>query len=1001
MQINCSIASKALLWGCAVFAGLQLTAYGQPTLINRWSFNEASGTNATDSVSGAIAVLMNGASLSGGQANIGNGTGETSADYTNGQYIVLPSTICSNYSAMTIETWITPGLDVISGNQWGRIWDFGNTANLNQSNMGGSGAWMFARIGAASGGISPEADSFLAGNGDNWNYASATFTYGLENHLVWTADGNTHIAKLYLNGNLISTTYTFTNSPAVIGVMTNNWLGRSKFAGDPLINANFNEFRIYDGAISALQVAADQQTGPDTYPASYGTVTSLAMQLTSTNIPVGTRRIGHLMASASALSSPVDIHDNPNVIWTSSDTNVAAVDVHGGITGMAAGTADIVATYNALSVTQSVTVYVQPPTLLHRYSFNETSGGTAHDSVGTADGTLYGNAAFDGSGQVVLDGTAGSWVDLPAHLLDSSKVTANAVTIMAWGTFAPTTGSWSYLFNFGDISENGSGNFGIDYLMCSVNGGGGITRTESAKGSPGYQNTDGAQIGQNVLGRTNIQIVVVYNPNPLRKVLDLYTNGVLAASTTTTHDYTDINDVYTFIGRSLYSADSWLNGSIDEFRIYNGELNKFQVGASYQAGPSSTTFDVGTPTNMVLNPGVVPIAYGAPRQVQALLEFTKAGSVAVNGDSGLTFSSSDPSVATIDNTGTLTSLKPGTTTITGIYTYVAGVTTRFTNSVSVTFVRDYSPPILMHRYSFNTDGTADDSVGGPAWTGTLVGNASVTNGELILPNTTTSSQAGDYLQLPSGILTNADNGIGTNYTVPATTIEAWVSLAPAQQTWANLFDFGTQDANGFDAYSISFCVNTGGSPANNNNAAISDGDNANVDRYNAFSAPSLAGSTNVHLVVVFDPEANYTAYYTNGVLMGINGNVTLTNGMAGINATRNIIGADNWPDPGLLGSVDEFRVWNGVLHPDEIAADYAAGPNALPSTAPTLSTTVSGGSLVVSWPTNNASGFFLESSPSVGSSASWSTNSAVTTSGANYQATVPITGSAQFFRLIK
>ena len=51
------------------------------------------------------------------------------------------------------------------------------------------------------------------------------------------------------------------------------------------------------------------------------------------------------------------------------------------------GTVSIVAMYNSLSVTNSVQVVpAGPTTLIHRYSFND---GTANDSIGTANGTLF------------------------------------------------------------------------------------------------------------------------------------------------------------------------------------------------------------------------------------------------------------------------------------------------------------------------------------------------------------------------------------------------------------------------------------------------------------------------------------------------------------------------------------------------------------------------------------------------------------------------------------
>ena len=109
-------------------------------------------------------------------------------------------------------------------------------------------------------------------------------------------------------------------------------------------------------------------------------------------------------------------------------------------------------------------------------------------------------------------------------------------------------------------------------------------------------------------------------------------------------------------------------------------------------------------------------------------------------------------------------------------------------------------------------------------------------------------------------------------------------------------------------------------------------------------------------------------------------------------------------DPGLLANISEFRIYNGPLTPAQIAADYALGPNQLlgTSTSVSLSASISGGNVVLKWPTTSALVTLL-SSPTLGTGAVWTpvstANGALTVAGGNYQVTVPDTGSAQFFRL--
>jgi hypothetical protein len=983
------IKYNALIWLLSALAGIPVASWGA-TLVNRYSFDETSGITATDSVSGANATLNGGAdgtaSFNGaGQAVLSQNIAEEPSTDAAGGYISLPPTILSNYTAVTIEAWATPTLDS-TGNPYARVWDFGNSSGT-AGTVGGN----WARFGDTVDGV--ELDAWTAVTGDNYLYSTTIMNDQTENHVVWTGDASTHIEKLYLNGVVISTSYTFTNSPAVVGTTTNDWLGRSQWP-DPLANASYDEFRIYNGAISALQVAADDQNSPETL-ATVGAISSVALQFISTNIPQGSSQTPELLATAGGVSSPVDIHDDPGTTWTSSNTNVASVDVHGVVTGLGAGTATIVGTYESVSATQLVTVFSLPVTMLDRYSFNETSGTTAHDSIAGMDATLNGDAAFDGNGQVDLDGTSGTWVDLPAHLLDASRVTANAVTIEVWATPYPVNGAWTRLFDFGNIS----GNNGANYLYCAPDtaANGGSSRVAVSDSSPGYSSEDGFDLG-NMLGETNLHVVVVFNPNPSRKFLGLYTNGIIAGSITTTKSYSAIVNDYSFVGRSTYSGDSWFNGSFNEVRIYNGELNKFQIAASDQAGPDKTNFNVGTFTSFNLNAGALPIAAGVQRQIQAIMNFSLVTNVVVNGDSTLSFSSSDSTIATVNNAGLITTLKTGTATITGIYGFVSGgTTTYYTNSVPVSTFLDY-PATLTHRYSFTND--TSDSVGGPAWSGTLMGSATVSGGQLILPNATSVGPALDYLQLPAGIITNSVDPIGTNNTDPAVTVEAWATVAPGQYTWANLFDFGNQDSGGLAEYDIHVAVQANPSDAL---IGISDSDNANVDYqfFDAGTGTGFDGQTNLYIAAVFDPSAGYVALYTNGVMMGENSSVTIS--LAGVMGIINKIGADNWPDPGMQGSVDEFRIYNGVLHPAEIAADYLLGPNQLPSAAPAaplLHVALSGTNLVVTWTASGTSGYTLQSTLALIPGAVWSGVSGTPTlAGGNYQLTVPITKSAQFFEL--
>lgn len=274
------------------------------------------------------------------------------------------------------------------------------------------------------------------------------------------------------------------------------------------------------------------------------------------------------------------------VDFSSGDPTIAVVDSTGNVVGVAPGTTYIAAAYNGLTSTQAVQVVgvpIPPTRLIHRYSFDD---GTASDSAGTNNGTFYntsGLASISG-GQLNLTGSSGDYVDLGPNVIASNVLASGAFSLEAWATFYPVNGAWARLFDFGAI--NGTvGGYDI-YLTGNNVVNGGSARLAVSDATPGYTDETGLFVA-NFLGQTNLHVVTVFNPNPGRQFLGLYLNGTLATSVSTGNkSVASIDDVYSFLGRSLYSGDAWLAGSIDEFRIYDGELNANQVAATQVLGPN-------------------------------------------------------------------------------------------------------------------------------------------------------------------------------------------------------------------------------------------------------------------------------------------------------------------------------------------------------------------------------------------------------------------------------
>ena len=207
--------------------------------------------------------------------------------------------------------------------------------------------------------------------------------------------------------------------------------------------------------------------------------------------------------------------------------------------------------------------------LVHRYSF--TNGDTvAVDSVGSQDGTFVNGAAISGNA-VHLDGS-NQYVHLPSGLITGMT----SLTFEVWFSYS-SNGSWMRAFDFGNISGSG----GQDYIFFTPQSGSSDSRFVITDGGGG---SDEEVLSYDTLNYSEYTyIACVYNGD--NDTMSYYLNGALANSRSVTIPLSEVNNQYSFLGRSLYSADPYLNGSIDEFRIYNHALNSSEVSHNYSIGP--------------------------------------------------------------------------------------------------------------------------------------------------------------------------------------------------------------------------------------------------------------------------------------------------------------------------------------------------------------------------------------------------------------------------------
>jgi len=278
----------------------------------------------------------------------------------------------------------------------------------------------------------------------------------------------------------------------------------------------------------------------------------------------------------------------------------------------------------------------------------------------------------------------------------------------------------------------------------------------------------------------------------------------------------------------------------------------------------------------------------------------------------------------------------------------------------------YAPPSLAHRYSFTED--VGDSIGKA--NGKLKGAASITNGSVSLPGA-----AGSYAQLPGGIVT----GCG------AVSIEFWADIG-ANVSGARAFAFGNL---------------SGTSPAN----FLRFVPGLSGDTKYLLEMPSrymlLDGTLNnqkVHVVCIIDPASSYGAVYVNGEL--VQSQTVLWPALSVVGKNLSYLGRALSDSGYFSGDIDEFRIYDGRLTAQQIAGNYAAGPDKLYQPI-VLAMTNDAGTLNFEWPSYPA-GFGLEYSTALKTNAVWAPMTAPLPENGTYGLSVPsdsVSTSNAFFRL--
>jgi hypothetical protein len=502
--------------------------------------------------------------------------------------------------------------------------------------------------------------------------------------------------------------------------------------------------------------------------------------------------------------------------------------------------------------------------LRHSYPFNSN----ASDVVGTVNGTLHGNATI--SNGALVTSQNGDYVSFDGAALNLSSydsITLETFVVAGNGT----NPGWTGLAYFGNSDGNKA------FFT-------GIARNDNQSIAFYDYKAEIKATKEHDDGKYHHIVNVLTGT-----FLKFYIDGVLIGQANWSGKI-DIGTTYAYLAKEGWAADPTWNGKILEFNIYQGAMDAATVAKrallfdkdgdgilndvdncpdTYNPDQSDIDGDgigdvcdvIATLSNLSIDKGSLQpsfspttfnyVAY-APLGVEKIhFSATPANqNFKVTGADSLNISS---------GSGMATIKVSGTGIDTGVYK-----------------IKVYSLK-LEHSYTFDTD--ASDKVG--SVNGTLHGNATVSNGELI------TSKNGDYVSF-DGTALNLSS-------YDAITMEAFVVAGDGTNPgWTGLAYFG--DSDGSKAFFT----------------GIARGDNKSIGFYN-FKAEVKAATEHDdgkyhHIVNVL--TSDYLKLYIDGVLIG----QANWSGTIDIGKTYAYLAKEGWAsDPTWNGRILEFNIYRGVM----------------------------------------------------------------------------------------
>jgi hypothetical protein len=333
-------------------------------------------------------------------------------------------------SDFTVSTYLYIDPTLVLSNAGNFVWSFSNSPDINASATG----CMFYTA----------KNSRYAICTTNWNTekqvnVNAAQTKGEWVHVTYTQSGTT--GTVYVDG-VSKKTGTVSLLPSTLGSTAYNYLAKSAYASDQyLLNSMYSDFRIYNAALNATQVAA---LAGKTAQLDTLTYTDLA------NSAAKDIALGNLSAVAANLTLPTTAGNGSSIAWSSSNT--AVLSNTGVVTRPAVGASPVNVTLTASVTCNFVTVRKTFPATVVPFYDNATSVrlDSAALSLSGNLSNVVSNLSLPSSG---VQGTTVTWSSSKPTFLSAAGVILQrpatgsgkvAVTLTATLTKGSTTAQKSF-----------------------------------------------------------------------------------------------------------------------------------------------------------------------------------------------------------------------------------------------------------------------------------------------------------------------------------------------------------------------------------------------------------------------------------------------------------------------------------------------------------------------------------------------------------------------------